>query len=572
MVTWFPSVTGEYVQDWALVDVETSGSRASRDRVLSLAVITVDRDGRQTGEFSTLLDPGCDPGPVEVHGLTAERLRGAPTFDRVAPRVAELLSGRVMVAHNAQFDYDFLAREFTGAGVEPPIDSRLCTLALNRRIAPPTPDLRLGTLVGHYGVPRLELHDALNDTRMLAGVLRGSLEAASRLGLSLPFVPCPPRRNLSYAPGIPKIRCPYRNPGPLVGPLVQGMKVAFSGETSLPRTELTVRAAGAGLNVMGSVSRHTSVLVVNDPRSETGKVLRAMAAGVPVIGEAAFLRLLEHVQPGEPIESGLRVPPQARRVPVPEGPLTGRRVLVLGGPHAEAVKARARVAGLGGAVSVNLSRTVTDVLLLDGGENDRRLGKIKDLGLPVREPSWLRDPQAVPSGPSARVLIRGAAVDLPDAPVWTIGVSWAQRTTCEIDVVAFALDGDEQVSGDGDFVFYGAPETPDGSIRLSTDGPVEQSVTVDLAALPVQIDKVVVAAAIDGPDTFGTVGAVETTVFPGTSAPHAEATLDAATTERTLLLAELYRRNGLWRLRAVGQGYDHDLAALARHYGVDIAD
>lgn len=43
------------------------------DRVLSVTVITIGPDGVQTGEFSTLLDPGCDPGPVEVHGLTVER-------------------------------------------------------------------------------------------------------------------------------------------------------------------------------------------------------------------------------------------------------------------------------------------------------------------------------------------------------------------------------------------------------------------------------------------------------------------------------------------------------------------
>jgi DNA polymerase-3 subunit epsilon len=98
-------------------------------------------------------------------------------------------------------------------------------------------------------------------------------------------------------------------------------------------------------------------------------------------------------------------------------------------------------------------------------------------------------------------------------------------------------------------------------------------VTVDLAALPTAARKVVIAAAIDGTTAFGTVGAIEITIAPGTSdSPLAQATLDAATTERTLLLAELYRRGPLWRVRAVGQGYDHRLATLARGFGVDVVD
>ncbi|MCX4910793.1 exonuclease domain-containing protein [Streptomyces sp. NBC_00878] len=70
----------DYACDWALIDVETSVLVPRRDRMLSVAVVTISPEGEQSGEFSTLLNPGCDPGPVEVHGLTAERLRGAPTF------------------------------------------------------------------------------------------------------------------------------------------------------------------------------------------------------------------------------------------------------------------------------------------------------------------------------------------------------------------------------------------------------------------------------------------------------------------------------------------------------------
>lgn len=629
----------DYALDWALVDVETSGLVPRRDRVLSVAVVTLDPDGRQTGEFSTLLDPGCDPGPVHVHGLTAERLHGAPVFEQVAERVGALLEGRVLVAHNAQFDYDFLAHEFARAGLRLPVARRLCTLALNRRVDPPTDDLRLGTLAAHYGVRQVKAHDALDDTRVLAGVLRASLREAAQLDLPLPLVACPPRQDPRFAPLPPKTPCAFRNPGRLApgGPLVQGMKVAVTGETRTARADLVLRGVAAGLNMMTSVSRHTSALVTNEPAAGSGKARRARAEGVPVIDESAFLRLLGDVRPGishegaaapdrvptprpvsapEPVSAAEPVmapvpatapspgPPAVptprepepgeaaagpasgrKRSAKPRGPLSGRRVLVLGGTHPDAVAARTRVVELGGAAAVNLSAGVTDVVVLDGGHADRRLPRITSLLLPTHDAAWLVAP-VVTEAPGAKgrraaahVLPRGGVVDLPlptrrePTHRWTVTASWAQQTACEIDVVAFVLDEDEQVSFDEDFVFYGAPENPGGTVRLLSDGPTEQTVSVDLATLPSSARKVVVAAAIDGSPAFGDVGALHIASGPGTSAAAlAQATLDAATTERTMLLAEIYRRGQSWRLRAVGQGYDHGLGALARSYGVDVSD
>ncbi|MFD5945821.1 DEDDh family exonuclease [Streptomyces collinus] len=613
----------DYAHDWAVVDVETSGLVARRDRVLSMAVVVLGPDGEQTDEFSTLLDPGCDPGPVHVHGLTSERLRGAPVFDQVAPRIAAMLRDRVLVAHNAQFDYDFLAHEFARAGTALPVARRLCTLALNRRVDPPTQDLRLGTLAAHYGVHQVRAHDALDDTRVLAGVLRASLREAARLELPLPFVPCPPRQDPRFAPRTPKKPCAYRNPGRPEpgGPLVQGMKVAITGETLRPRAELERQAVEAGLNVMASVSRHTSALVTNDASSGSGKARRALAEGVPVLDESTFVRLLGEVQPGTPHErtrsSDAAIPSPmtpAATVPAPPGrvptatalptpaepapptpghpahpvsdgrPLSGRRVLVLGGTHPEAVAARGRIVELGGAAAINLSSSVTDVVILDGGERDRRMKRITALAFPTHAAAWLDAPVIAPlprqgGGPAAPcVLPRGGVIDLPQpsgsAPAvpWTVTATWAQQTSCEIDVVAFVVDDDEQVCFDEDFVFYGAPENPGGTVRLHSDGPTEQTIGVDLAALPPSARKVVVAAAIDGSPTFGDVGAIHISSGPGPSAaPLVQATLDAATTERTLLLAELYRRGPLWRLRTVGQGYNQGLGAVARSYGVDVA-
>ncbi|WP_018655163.1 TerD family protein [Actinomadura flavalba] len=589
---------------WAIVDVETSGLRAAQHRVLSVAVVTAAADGTPQGEYATLLDPGCDPGPVHIHGLTPARLRGAPRFEQVAGRVAELLAGRVLVAHNAHFDHGFLAQEFARAGTNWPVAERLCTLALHRRLAPPTPDLRLGTLAAHYGVAHDRAHDALADARALAGIFRYSLREAGRLGLDLPVVPCAPP-GPRYAPPIPKVHCPYRGPGRYVpgGPLVQGMKVAVTGETALPRPELCAAGSAAGLDMMQAVSGRTSALVVGHGAGGFAKARRAVDEGVPVLGEAEFLRLLADVRPGALKEAGVDVPAPRRAIaPVrgrAAGPLGGRRVLVLGGTHAEAAGARARVAELGGAAAVNLSASVTDVVALRGGREDRRFPRVQALDLPVHTENWLTrpadDPRTprpspargdVPRGPRPEpsperdvggvgapvVLVRGAVIDLPDDGRWTLSASWEARDGCEVDVVAFALDGAGRVAGDDDFVFYGAPEGPDGAVRLVVDGPAEQSVALDLAALPADVRTVTVAAAVDG-GTFGGLGAVRVVVAPGAAAaPHAEATLDAATSERALLLAEVYRRGPVWRLRAVGQGFDHGLAGLATAFGVEVED
>ncbi|MEV7559264.1 TerD family protein [Streptomyces sp. NPDC089795] len=589
----------EYAHDWALVDVETSGLVARRDRILSIAVLTYGPDGAQTGEFTTLVNPGCDPGPVHIHGLTAERLRDAPPFERVAEQIGALLRDRVLVAHNAQFDYDFLAHEFARARLHLPVARRLCTLALNRRVEPPTADLGLASLAAHYGVTQTRAHDALDDTRVLAGIFRASLAEAVRLDLPLPLVSCPPRQDPRFAPKLPKVPCAYRNPGPLKpgDPLVQGMKIAVTGETEIARVELVARSVASGLNVMSTVSRHTSALVTNDANALSAKARRAVAEGVTVIDEQAFLTLLADVRPGTPHEK--QAPPQApvavqppaaqptaavprQAEPRPAAkPFGRRRVLVLGGTHEEAAASRARVVEMGGAAAINLSASVTDIVLLPGGEGDRRMARVTSLGLPVHDSAWLGAPSPEPvvaqpgGGASTEVLPRGGVLDLPALPTagrWHVGASWARRTDCEIDVVAFVLDEEEQVSCDEDFVFYGAPESPDSTVRLLCDGPTEQTVTLDLAALPPAAHRIAIAAAIDGSATFGDVGAVQIGIAPGSDAQAAaQATLDGSTSERTLLLAEIYRRGGQWRFRAVGQGYDHGLEALVRGYGIEVA-
>ncbi|TDC06485.1 DEDDh family exonuclease, partial [Streptomyces sp. 8K308] len=94
---------------------------------------------------------------------------------------------------------------------------------------------------------------------------------------------------------------PYPNPGRYQagGRLVQGMRVAFSGDTSTDRELLEDQAFEAGLHVASSVSKFTSLLVTNDPDSPTAKVVRARAVGTPILDEAAFTQLLRDVAPAQ---------------------------------------------------------------------------------------------------------------------------------------------------------------------------------------------------------------------------------------------------------------------------------
>jgi DNA polymerase-3 subunit epsilon len=433
---------------WAVVDVETSGLYPSSDRVLSVAAMALDAAGRPVGpRFASLVDPGCDPGPVHVHGLTAQRLAGAPRFDEIAPKLIEVLDGRILVAHNAAFDHGFLAVEADRAGIKLPVRQRMCTLALSRRLGLDVPNHKLATLAEYWGVSQQRAHDAEDDAFVLSRVLTHSLLLAARLGMPLPLIGCDAR---SGAAPVPARRttppCPWRYAGRWAAgePLVQGMKLAITGVTREPRAQLVERLTRAGLDVQGSVSRLTSVLVCNTADLRTRKATRARAEGIAVIDESTLLGLLDDVRPGEPLPAAPARRPRRATASVVRGPLHGRRVLVLGGTHVQAAAVRAEVVALGGAAAVNFSAGVTDVILMAGGEADRRLPRIREAELPLHRgpvalgitlPAPCLEPTAAGDdyvgrhrsdapGADVPVLARGAVIDLPEEGVWTVNVAW----------------------------------------------------------------------------------------------------------------------------------------------------
>ncbi|HEX6415512.1 MAG TPA: 3'-5' exonuclease, partial [Burkholderiales bacterium] len=93
----------------AIVDVETTGSDPTVDRITEIAVLLVE-NGALTARWTTLVNPGAQlPGPIQaLTGISQDMVDRAPRFADIAHELHERLAGRVFVAHNARFDYGFV--------------------------------------------------------------------------------------------------------------------------------------------------------------------------------------------------------------------------------------------------------------------------------------------------------------------------------------------------------------------------------------------------------------------------------------------------------------------------------
>ena len=96
--------------EFAVIDTETTGTD-ERDRIVEIAIVLLDANGKLVSEWDTLINPSIDVGPTHIHGITNSMVSMAPSFADVAGTVSQLLDGRVLVAHNLPFDQKMLDRE-----------------------------------------------------------------------------------------------------------------------------------------------------------------------------------------------------------------------------------------------------------------------------------------------------------------------------------------------------------------------------------------------------------------------------------------------------------------------------
>lgn len=167
-----------------------------------------------------------------------------------------------------------------------------------------------------------------------------------------------------------------------------------------------------------------------------------------------------------------------------------------------------------------------------------------------------------------------------------IGLGWDARSTdgagFDLDASAFLLTSEGKVRSDADFIFFNQKESADGSVKHLGDNTTgagdgdDEVVKVNLAGVPADVDKVSVSVTIHDAEArkqnFGMVSQAFVRVVneaDGTEIVRYDLSEDFSI-ETALVFGEVYRHSGEWKFRAVGQGFQGGLGAMAKNYGVNI--
>ena len=167
-----------------------------------------------------------------------------------------------------------------------------------------------------------------------------------------------------------------------------------------------------------------------------------------------------------------------------------------------------------------------------------------------------------------------------------IGLGWDARSTdgaaFDLDASGFMLTAEGKVRSDADFIFFNQATSADGSVKHLGDNTTgdgdgdDEQMTVDLSKVPADVDKIAIGVTIHEAETrkqsFGMVSQAFVRVV--NAADNAEIVRydlsEDFSIETALVFGEVYRNSGEWKFRAVGQGFQGGLAAMAKTYGVNV--
>lgn len=145
-------------------DLETTGTVAGVDQIVEIGAVRF-QNGEPVSLFSTLVDPGIPipPGASAVNGIKDEMVKGQPKVETLLESFSLFCEDIPMVAHNANFDAQFMIADYKKHEFPTPRGVILDTLPMARKVFPGLPNYRLSTLVQHLKIPSGQFHRAEDD-------------------------------------------------------------------------------------------------------------------------------------------------------------------------------------------------------------------------------------------------------------------------------------------------------------------------------------------------------------------------------------------------------------------------
>ncbi len=156
---------------YAVVDIETTGGSPKTEKITEIAIYIFDGK-RIVDEFVTLVNPekSIPYYITALTGISNEMVADAPRFFEIAKKIVELTEDKVLVAHNASFDYKFIKSEFKSLGYDFTREN-VCTLRLSRKMFPGHSSYSLGRLCADLGIEISDRHRAAGDARATVRLL-----------------------------------------------------------------------------------------------------------------------------------------------------------------------------------------------------------------------------------------------------------------------------------------------------------------------------------------------------------------------------------------------------------------
>ena len=162
--------------EFLVLDVETTSFTKTEFRIIEIAMIVINADGKRIKSWHSLVNPECKVNFTKVHGLTDKDVKDAPKFSNLASFIADELNDRILVGHNISYDYGVLKGEFARIGIKMPSLPRICTLQMCYDLELPLENVTLTTVRKELGIPEGLAHSALHDTAATTAVFTSLLK------------------------------------------------------------------------------------------------------------------------------------------------------------------------------------------------------------------------------------------------------------------------------------------------------------------------------------------------------------------------------------------------------------